>query len=924
MEPSEKAVSRRKEKKHFPIWIPVLLAVLAAAGVLLYVFWWPVPADEAYALTLETASVRLAIEDGRFGEEGLSFSLQPLSELLEARAKKSFAETKLLWSSSDPSVAEVDENGLVRAVGKGAAVITGSYGTLTVSCPVEVWYPVTGIALSETERLLQKNESFTLSFEQLPAQAEKPADLRLSSSAPEIVSVDESGLVKALAVGEAIITAEAGGFSADCRVRVASRMEAVVLEPHGLTMNVGETRQLEHAFLPEDTTDSREVSWTSSDPETVSVNENGLLTALLPGTARISLRCGDFSDVCDVEVFAPLTGIALDAELIRLEKDESAVLSVLYDPENTTDDRTVTFESSSPEHVSVEPDGTVTALEAGEALITARVGDFEAVCQVYVRVAMTGIEIDGLNQTLARGTQSQLTVSFYPADTNDEKTLSWTSDDPSVAYIDENGLVTAVGAGQTLVTASCGEFSSRLRITVIVPMTGVAIDRNSLSLQKGESAYLSARLLPEDTTEEKWISFSSSDTSVASVGSDGRVSAVGAGSCTVTAWHGSYSASCSVYVTAPLKGISLNKTDVTLLEGENTKFSVSYDPWDTTDSRGVSWTSSDSGVAAVGGDGTVLAISAGTCTVTAQVGSFTASAIVRVKAYVPVTSVTLSCTEYYFTQYGESFTLYATVSPDDATYPSVSWSSSDPSVASVNDSGVVRVSGNGSCVITATAGGVSASCQIGASLPEAPKVIVLDPGHGPWSGATAFGVQEKDLNLDTAYACKAYLEANYSNIVVYMTRYGDYGGYGYNPVIKEDIRNRAAWAAYVGADIVVCMHYNAADSGGTGSMVFYQTAAAVSARSYALGNAILQQIVKLGFANRGMRTSYYGENDAYGSFDEDYYSILRNSANYGIPAVLVEHCFMDSASDYAMLNTTLMGYADAVGIAQYLGLTPKE
>ena len=90
-------------KKRFPIWIPVAVVLLAAAGILLYVYWWPVAADEAYELTLKTQEIVLTIENGIPQETALEYTLSPKSRLLERRAEKSFAETGLIWSVSDPT-----------------------------------------------------------------------------------------------------------------------------------------------------------------------------------------------------------------------------------------------------------------------------------------------------------------------------------------------------------------------------------------------------------------------------------------------------------------------------------------------------------------------------------------------------------------------------------------------------------------------------------------------------------------------------------------------------------------------------------------------------------------------------------------------------------------------------------------------------
>lgn len=913
--------SRKKfisDKKAFPIWIPITAAA-ALVGILLYLFWWPVPAEEAYELSLENEKLILTIEEEIPGVQQLRYSLTPKSGFLEARARKSFDQTKLVWSSSDTTVATVNENGEVMAVEEGEAVISGHFGALSVSCPVEVYYPLKGLAFSADKMNLQKYGTASLTVRPVPRKADLPEDISWHSSDPSVVQVDNNGQLKALSVGESVITAAGGGLEAICQLKVLSAMTGMRIDQAPSEMNVGETNRLTLAFVPEDTTDDRTARWESTKPEVAAVDEDGMVKALMPGRTSIRVSVGSFLSEQVIEVFAPLKSIAFEEEELLLLQGEESSLKIVFNPENTTDDRTLSFHSSDTGIVTVDENGLVRAVKGGMAQITAQAGSCTAVCPVIVRVPMTGILINGVNRTVKRGDSVELTVRFSPEDTNDDRTLTWVSDDPAVASVDENGLVTAEGAGETLVTACCGEYSDKVRITVIVPAEEIKISRDSLDLNKGEETSLTAEVLPEDTTEGRDVSWSSSDSSVARVDGNGSVTAVSPGRCTIRAGHGPLSASCTVNVSAPLTGIGLNKTDVTLLTGDSVSFSVEYYPWDTTDDRSVSWSSSDNAIATVSG-GKVQAISAGTVTITATVGRFSASATVRVKPIIRVSSVSLSQNWINFSNWGQTVKLTASVSPGDATYPAVRWSSSDSSVASVGSDGTVRVSGSGSCTITATADGVSASCGVSASLPPPQVTIVLDPGHGPWSGAIATWngkeYQEKDLTLATAYACKYYLETHYTNLTVLLTRYGDTGEYGYNPEIDLDLQARAKYAADNKADIVVCLHYNANGSGG--AMVFASIAPAVKTASYNLGRSILNQIVRLGFADRGVLLK---ENDT--GDGTNYYGILRYCAWYNLPAVLVEHCFMDNADDWAKLDTDQMGIADAIGIAEYLGLQKK-
>ena len=159
-----------------------------------------------------------------------------------------------------------------------------------------------------------------------------------------------------------------------------------------------------------------------------------------------------------------------------------------------------------------------------------------------------------------------------------------------------------------------------------------------------------------------------------------------------------------------VSSVSLNKTTLTLTEGESEVLNATVKPDDASD-KTVTWTSSDTSIATVDGNGKVTAVKAGTATVSAKAGDKSATCTVTVnKKVVAVTSVTLNKTELTLTE-GESETLTATVKPDDATDKTVTWSTSDASVAKVENGKVTAIK-EGKASITAKAGEKSATCVI--------------------------------------------------------------------------------------------------------------------------------------------------------------------------------------------------------------------
>lgn len=159
-----------------------------------------------------------------------------------------------------------------------------------------------------------------------------------------------------------------------------------------------------------------------------------------------------------------------------------------------------------------------------------------------------------------------------------------------------------------------------------------------------------------------------------------------------------------------VSSVSLNKTTLTLTEGESEVLTATVKPDNATD-KTVTWSSSDASVAKVE-NGKVTAVKAGSATISAKAGDKSATCTVTVnKKVVAVTSITLNKTELTLTE-GESETLTATVKPDDATDKTVTWTTSDASIATVDANGKVTAVKEGSATVTATAGDKSATCVI--------------------------------------------------------------------------------------------------------------------------------------------------------------------------------------------------------------------
>ena len=243
------------------------------------------------------------------------------SETLTAKVSPDNATNKALtWSSSDKSIATVDENGTVTALKTGTAIITAAAtdgSDVKASCVVTVYPAVTRVDISNTDLSLHKGESHTLSATVYPEGALQT--LSWSSSAPDIVSVDKDGKVTALKAGTATITAAAtdgSGVKAECEVTVKTSVSSVTMSRSSLRIYEGRGYTLSATVKPEDAA-NKGIVWSSSDESIASVDQKGNVIGKAPGVCTIYATAADGSGAfaaCTVRVLrwypgaTPITG----------------------------------------------------------------------------------------------------------------------------------------------------------------------------------------------------------------------------------------------------------------------------------------------------------------------------------------------------------------------------------------------------------------------------------------------------------------------------------------------------------------------------------------------------------------------------------------------------------------------------------------
>lgn len=404
-------------------------------------------------------------------------------------------------------------------------------------------------------------------------------------------------------------------------------------------------------------------------------------------------------------------------EVLKMSVGGSYQLQCILQSDDT--DQSVRFASSNAHVASVRSDGMVYALASGEAVITAEAsGGATAQTQVYVDgVPMRELSLNVETLTLGKGEFSGL-KAIYNEDASDTR-LQWISSDENIAKVSRYGQIEGVGGGECTVSVlSPNGLSASARVLVDVEGTAVHVSPNELTLGVGAQVQLKTIHLPADSTDKvaAWIS---SNPKCAYVDEKNVLHAVGVGQVviSVTTEDGA-SEVINVSVEAAPKGIQLSPNRATISRGDTLDMQLRFLKANGETDDGVDhlvvWKSGDESVATVDQNGRVTALKGGTTRITATSDGMTVSC--RLKVEVFVKELTLDREEVYLLKEDtdKRIQLNWTIDPLDADDTTIRFASDNERVATVDENGVVTLSGGyGSVTITATAAsGVSDSFTI--------------------------------------------------------------------------------------------------------------------------------------------------------------------------------------------------------------------
>lgn len=673
----------------------------------------------------------------------------PLSvDLRDADGNKMYG-VHVSWASEDPAIASVSQTGVVTGVRVGSVLISASargkdaFARLTIS-PA----PVASVRLSAANQAMFVGESVQLTADPLDGAGAVLPDrpVTWSTSNETVATVTSSGVVSAIAPGGAIITASSEGVSAVASITVSPiAVASIVLWPDDNNVVVGQTTQL--------TVDVRDahgapvvgriIVWSSSDPSVASVTSQGVVTAVAPGSASITASVDDKRSSVTVNVSArPASTVIVSPGQVTIYSGQALQLSAIVtdDRGQVLTGRTITFASNNPQVATVSNAGVVSGISAGVVTITATSEGASGTATITVAPdAVATVSVSPSTATMSIGQPLQLVA--VPRNASGQplsltgRTVSWTTSTPGITSVGGGGLVTALAAGTGIVVVTVDGRQASATLTVkVVPVASVVVSPATATVVVGMTTTLSAT--PRDSAGQplylRSVSWSSSNTARATVNSSGVVTAVSAGTVTITATIEGKTGSAAITVAnQPVASVVVTPTAPNVSVGQTVQLTAT--PYNSAGQpltgRTATWSSSAAAVATVSSSGLVTGVAAGSAVITATIEGKSATANVTVSP-VPIATVTVSPASATV-NVAWTTNLTATARSSNGTVISgvtFTWTSSNPAVATVSPSGVVTGVAPGSATITASAGGKSGTSTV--TVQPAPvDRIVISPAN---------------------------------------------------------------------------------------------------------------------------------------------------------------------------------------------------
>ncbi len=657
-----------------------------------------------------------AIKSISLSQTNVTTSLAEKTFVLYATITPKEAENEpVVWSSSDSSIATVDQKGLVTLRKSGTVTIictAKNDSAIAASCRVTITQGVTGIRLDQSNINMNVGETFRLTYVLAPVNASNTA-VTFTSTNQSIATVNNTGVISARGVGQTaiIVKTNDGGHMATCLVNVGRVATAVKLDATSIVLNVGDYYNFETTITPADSTDTT-LTWEVSDKSVAVVSNKGKVIAKKAGVSVIMAKTKSGSTAyCTVTVQQGVTGVQLDDhEGVIYIGDEWELNATVSPKSATTQD--LKWVSSDRGVATIDANGRITGVKEGLTIITCTTVDGGYVDYCAVQVISPEVESQDIIVTpesclIGVGKKMKLEAQVIPENTTD-KTVEWISSNTDIVTVDEKGRITGVSVGNAVITCIAADGSGAeayCEVEVCQEITDIQLNNTYLDLVVGDAVQIEGWIFPSDATYG--VTWSSDDATVALVDQNGKVTALKAGDTVVRATAEDSSgveAVCVVHVRnpVPITNIQVSESELVMVPGESRTVSFTILPSGYTD--GYTWSSDNPVVASVNattGMITANALGVANITIFAQSGR---SASVKIYV-VGLSKTTLSLQQYATTLI--SLEVYGASQSD----LDVRWYSDNERIAEVRN-GQITARAIGTTNIYAVVNGRRLQCRV--------------------------------------------------------------------------------------------------------------------------------------------------------------------------------------------------------------------
>ena len=526
-----------------------------------------------------------------------------------------------------------------------------------------------------------------------------PVDLPVNwrSLTPSVVDVNSTGLVTAIATGNAALVASSGSAADTAAFVVRQLDEALQISPDLIQIIEGDELQLETRVAKSlGGTLSAALEWQSSDEQVADVDSTGRLVALAEGDATLTVRMGNYTAFAAATVVkSTVSSIVLSPTSVTLNVGEKETFrATVRDANGRTLSRTVAWTSSDTSIATITSSGQVTTRRPGFSVISASTSGKTSSATLTVRslpATSVSVKLASTSQAVGLTQVARVVALDQYGKPVVSRAVPWNSSIPSVATVDSAGRIVARAAGKTRISAIVDAVVGYADLTVFSPVaTSIKVSPATVTVALGATGQMTAVVLDQNGTplsSQPTTTWSSAQPSIAAVASNGMVTGVANGTTTIKAVAGTMSSTASVSVTAiAVASLQVSPSAPALVVGDSVNLSVqALDAFgNVLTGRAISYSSSAPGIATVSASGTIIAVAPGTSTITATSSGVAKSVVATVTApAVAAVSVTLAQPTL---SSGQSTTATATiisVKGTPLTPCSVAWSSNDPTIATV-------------------------------------------------------------------------------------------------------------------------------------------------------------------------------------------------------------------------------------------------